>query len=39
MTGWKPAPGAMIAVVALCVLPVVWYQKETAPAVVENETY
>lgn len=39
MTGWKPAPGAMIAVVALCVLPVVWYQKETAPAVVENETH
>lgn len=39
MTDWKPAPGAMIAVVALCVLPVVWYQKETAPAVVENETH
>lgn len=30
-TGWKPAPGAMIAVVALCVLPVVWFTKETAP--------
>ncbi|QEH92517.1 MHS family MFS transporter [Dermacoccus abyssi] len=39
MTDWKPAPGAMIAIVALCVLPVVWYQKETAPAVVENETH
>ena len=39
MTDWKPAPGAMIAVVALCVLPVVWYQKETAPSVVENETH
>lgn len=36
MTGWKPAPGAMIAVVALCVLPIVWFQKETAPAVVES---
>ena len=39
MTGWKPAPGAMIAVVALCVLPVVWYQKETAPNVVEPDKH
>lgn len=36
-TGWKPAPGAMIAVVALCVLPVVWFQKETAPEVVDRD--
>lgn len=39
MTDWKPAPGAMIAVVALCVLPVVWYQKETAPNVVEPDKH
>lgn len=35
-TGWAPAPGAMIAVVAICVLPVVWFQKETAPNVTEG---
>lgn len=26
----------MIAVVAICVLPVVWFQKETAPNVTEG---
>jgi MHS family proline/betaine transporter-like MFS transporter len=30
-SGWAPAPGAMIAVVALCVLPVLWRLPETAP--------
>lgn len=29
-TGWMPAPGAMIAVVAVCVLPVLWTLPETA---------
>lgn len=31
-TGWAAAPGAMIDVVALCVLPVLWWMPETAPA-------
>jgi len=31
-TGWTMAPGAMIAVVALCVLPIFWLTRETAPA-------
>jgi MHS family proline/betaine transporter-like MFS transporter len=30
-TGWSMAPGAMIAVVALCVLPVYFLMRETAP--------
>src|SRR5689334_2615137 len=30
-TGWSMAPGAMIAVVALCVLPIFVMMKETAP--------
>lgn len=30
-TGWGPAPGAMIAVVAVCVIPVIWYLPETSP--------
>ena len=30
--GWTMAPGAMIAVVALCVLPIFWLMRETAPA-------
>ena len=30
-TGWTMAPGAMIAVVALCVLPIFVMMKETAP--------
>jgi MHS family proline/betaine transporter-like MFS transporter len=30
-TGWAMAPGAMIAGVALCVLPIFWLMKETAP--------
>jgi len=30
-TGWTMAPGAMIALVALCVLPVFWAMRETAP--------
>jgi MHS family proline/betaine transporter-like MFS transporter len=32
-TGWSMAPGAMIALVALAVLPVFLTMKETAPAV------
>jgi MHS family proline/betaine transporter-like MFS transporter len=31
-TGLSMAPGAMIAVVALCVLPVLWAMRDTAPA-------
>lgn len=31
-TGWTMAPGAMIAIVALCVLPVFVAMRETAPA-------
>lgn len=30
-SGWAPAPGAMIAIVALCVLPVLVMLPETAP--------
>jgi MHS family proline/betaine transporter-like MFS transporter len=30
-TGWTMAPGAMIAVIALCVLPVMLRLPETAP--------
>jgi MHS family proline/betaine transporter-like MFS transporter len=30
-SGWAPAPGAMIALVALCVLPVLVMLPETAP--------
>ena len=33
-TEWDAVPGAMIAVVALCVLPIVWFQPETAPRLV-----
>ena len=32
-TGWPTAPGIMIAVVALCVLPVFATMRETAPLV------
>ena len=32
-TGWALAPGAMIAVVAAVILPVLWYIPETAPGV------
>jgi MFS transporter, MHS family, proline/betaine transporter len=32
-TGWPTAPGIMIAAVGLCVLPVMWLMRETAPAV------
>jgi MHS family proline/betaine transporter-like MFS transporter len=31
-SGWTMAPGAMIAIVALCVLPVFVAMRETAPA-------
>jgi len=31
-TGWSTAPGIMIALVALCVLPVVLWLRETAPS-------
>jgi MHS family proline/betaine transporter-like MFS transporter len=30
-TGWGPAPGAMIALVGLCVLPLFLKMRETAP--------
>jgi MHS family proline/betaine transporter-like MFS transporter len=30
-TGWPTAPGIMIAAVGLCVLPVMWLMRETAP--------
>ena len=30
-TGWTMAPGAMIALVGLCVLPLFLMMKETAP--------
>jgi MHS family proline/betaine transporter-like MFS transporter len=30
-TGWAMAPGAMIALVAICVLPVFLTMRETAP--------
>jgi MHS family proline/betaine transporter-like MFS transporter len=30
-TGWAMAPGAMIALVSLCVLPILLIMKETAP--------
>jgi len=30
-TGWAMAPGAMIAVVSLCVLPIFLMMRETAP--------
>jgi MHS family proline/betaine transporter-like MFS transporter len=32
-TGWASAPGAMIGVVALCVLPVFLTMRETRPTV------
>jgi MHS family proline/betaine transporter-like MFS transporter len=32
-TGWATAPGIMIALVAVCVLPVFLWMRETAPAV------
>lgn len=31
VTGWNPIPGAMIAVVAVVVIPVVWFLPETSP--------
>lgn len=36
-TGWTSAPGIMMAMVALCVLPVFWLLPETAPEPVDNE--
>ena len=35
-TGWPLAPGAMIAVVAAAILPVLWYIPETAPGVTQG---
>jgi MFS transporter, MHS family, proline/betaine transporter len=35
-TGWASAPGAMIAIVALAVLPVMLLLRETAPNVTRN---
>lgn len=32
LTGWRAVPGAMIALVALAVLPVLWHMPETRPA-------
>jgi len=37
-TGWATAPGIMIAVVALCVLPVFWTMRETAPRLNANRS-
>jgi MHS family proline/betaine transporter-like MFS transporter len=37
-TGWTMAPGAMIALVALCVLPVFLTMRETAPALQEGSS-
>lgn len=37
-TGWVMAPGAMIAVVGLCVLPVMLTMRETAPRLSANRT-
>ena len=37
-SGWAAAPGAMIAVVALAVLPVLWRIPETAPGRVLTAT-
>jgi MHS family proline/betaine transporter-like MFS transporter len=31
-TGWVMAPGAMIAIVAIAVLPILWSMRETAPS-------
>jgi MHS family proline/betaine transporter-like MFS transporter len=31
-TGWSLVPGAMVALVALTVLPILWHLPETAPA-------
>jgi MHS family proline/betaine transporter-like MFS transporter len=38
-TGWTTAPGAMIALVALCVLPVFWAMRETAPAAQSRSSF
>ncbi len=35
-TGWALVPGAMIALVGLCVLPVLWALPETAPPVLRS---
>jgi MFS transporter, MHS family, proline/betaine transporter len=35
-SGWTMAPGAMIAVVAICVLPIFFTMRETAPASVSR---
>ncbi len=35
-TGWSGAPGAMIAVVAVLVLPALWTLRETRPAISTN---
>jgi MHS family proline/betaine transporter-like MFS transporter len=35
-TGWSTAPGIMIAAVALCVLPVMLWMRETAPNVIRS---
>ncbi len=37
-TGWASAPGIMMAVVALCVLPVFWRLPETAPRLANKRT-
>ena len=37
-TGWAIAPGVMIAIVALCVLPVFVTMRETAPVVSASRT-
>jgi MHS family proline/betaine transporter-like MFS transporter len=37
-TGWSMAPGAMIALVAVCVLPVFLWMRETAPSAQSRST-
>jgi MHS family proline/betaine transporter-like MFS transporter len=37
-TGWSMAPGAMIALVALCVLPVFVLMRETAPIALQSRS-
>ncbi|MEA3067101.1 MAG: transporter, family, proline/betaine transporter [Sphingomonadales bacterium] len=37
-TGWAMAPGAMIALVALCVAPVLLTLRETAPTAIRNRS-
>jgi MHS family proline/betaine transporter-like MFS transporter len=37
-SGWPMAPGAMIAAVALCVLPIFLTMRETAPSAIRSRS-